>query len=57
MDIGAWDWGWSLKQFDINRNELSSQPNRHVGFANHVPTARAFGRKDGDIRFKTRNAE
>jgi hypothetical protein len=48
MDGGAWDWGWALKQFDINRNELSSRPNRHVGFANHA--ARAF-HKGEDIPF------
>jgi cell division protease FtsH len=32
MDSGAWDWNWALKQFDINRSELSSRPKRHVGF-------------------------
>jgi hypothetical protein len=32
MDSGEWNWGWALKQFDINRNELSSRPKRHVGF-------------------------
>jgi cell division protease FtsH len=35
MDSSAWDWGWALKQFDINRNELSSRPKRHVGFGNN----------------------
>jgi hypothetical protein len=32
LDTGTWDWAWALKQFDINRNELSSRPKRHVGF-------------------------
>jgi hypothetical protein len=36
MDAGAWDWAWALKQFEINRNELSSRPQRHVGFGNRV---------------------
>jgi cell division protease FtsH len=34
MDTGLWDWDWALKQFDINRSELSSRPRRHVGFGN-----------------------
>jgi hypothetical protein len=49
MDTGAWDWGWALKQFDINRQELSSRPQRHVGFANHRPGL-GVARKD-DIPF------
>ncbi len=32
MDNGEWDW--ALKQFDVNRSELSSRPRRHVGFGN-----------------------
>jgi hypothetical protein len=32
MDTGAWDWAWALRQFDINRSELSSRPPRQVGF-------------------------
>ncbi len=32
MDSGAWNWGWALKQFDINREELSKRHRRHVGF-------------------------
>jgi hypothetical protein len=36
MESKAWDWGWALRQFEINRNELSARPQRHVGFgANH----------------------
>jgi hypothetical protein len=32
MDSGAWDWGWALDQFDINRKELSQRQHRRVGF-------------------------
>jgi cell division protease FtsH len=32
MDSDTWNWGWALKQFDINRNELTSRPSRQVGF-------------------------
>jgi hypothetical protein len=32
MDTNVWDWDWALKQFDINRSELSSRPPRQVGF-------------------------
>ena len=40
MDANEWNWGWALKQFDINRNELSGKPQRHVGFGNtHAPRA------------------
>ncbi len=35
MDAGTWNWGWALKQFDINRHELGSRPRRHVGFGNN----------------------
>jgi hypothetical protein len=44
MDTGAWNWGWALKQFAINRNELASQ-RRHVGFGavNVVPSATSNG--------------
>jgi hypothetical protein len=50
MDGGVWDWGWALKQFDINRHELSSRPGRHVGFANHH-AGRGLGTKGDDIPF------
>jgi hypothetical protein len=46
MDSGAWNWGWALKQFDINRHELSSRPLRHVGFGNNHA-----GRDGYDIPF------
>jgi hypothetical protein len=36
MDAEVWDWSWALHQFDVNRNELSARPHRHVGFANHA---------------------
>jgi cell division protease FtsH len=32
MESGRWDWGWALRQFDVNRNELSARPQRAVGF-------------------------
>jgi cell division protease FtsH len=51
MDSGTWNWGWALKQFDVNRQELSSRPQRHVGFGNNHAGARGFGRKDDDIPF------
>jgi SpoVK/Ycf46/Vps4 family AAA+-type ATPase len=36
MDVEKWDWDWALKQFAINRNELTARPQRHVGFNNHT---------------------
>jgi len=44
MDTGAWNWGWSLKQFAINRNELVSRK-RQVGFGAvaAVPSATSNG--------------
>ena len=38
MDSEKWDWNWALKQFAINRSELSSKPARQVGFGS--PTRR-----------------
>jgi hypothetical protein len=35
METNTWNWSWALKQFDINRHELSSRPRRHVGFGNN----------------------
>ncbi len=35
VDGGEWDWAWALKQFEINRNELTARPARHVGFGNN----------------------
>ena len=43
MDSNSWDWDWALKQFDINRAELSSRPARTVGFGN-----KGFGRGNGE---------
>jgi hypothetical protein len=48
MDSSTWDWGWALKQFDVNRSELTGRPDRHVGFNSHP--ARAASRDD-DIPF------
>src|SRR5262249_41513214 len=38
MDSGKWDWNWALRQFAINRTELSTKRTRHVGFARPVTT-------------------
>lgn len=36
MDAEKWDWHWAMKQFAINRSELTGKPQRHVGFTtNH----------------------
>ena len=51
MDEHAWDWGWALKQFDINRSELGGQPERHVGFAGNGRRAVGFGRRDEEAPF------
>jgi cell division protease FtsH len=33
MEVNAWDWDWALRQFEINRSELSTRSTRQVGFA------------------------
>jgi hypothetical protein len=43
MDSEQWDWDWALKQFDINRSELTGRPQRHVGFGNTRATRAALG--------------
>jgi hypothetical protein len=48
MDTDCWNWGWALKQFDINRNELSSRPQRHVGFGG---SRRGLSGRDDEIPF------
>jgi hypothetical protein len=50
MDSGAWDWGWALRQFDINRHELGSRPQRHVGFGHNYAGAHGPRRVE-DIPF------
>lgn len=47
VDARAWDWGWALKQFAINRAELTTKPARSVGFTNHV----VKGRREDEIPF------
>jgi hypothetical protein len=47
MDSEEWDWGWALKQFAINRNELTARPQRQVGFGNHA----ARGRQEEEVPF------
>jgi SpoVK/Ycf46/Vps4 family AAA+-type ATPase len=32
METARWDWTWALKQFNINRQELSTPTPRQVGF-------------------------
>ena len=32
LDAAAWDWTWALKQFDINRAELTNHERRQAGF-------------------------
>jgi hypothetical protein len=32
MESERWEWDWALKQFALNREELSANPRRHVGF-------------------------
>jgi hypothetical protein len=43
MDCGRWDWGWALKQFDINREELSKRHRRQVGFGHNDPVLSGTG--------------
>jgi hypothetical protein len=40
METNQWEWGWALKQFEINRNELSTRPQRQVGFGGNHPAGR-----------------
>jgi hypothetical protein len=49
MDAGEWDWGWALRQFEINRNELTARPQRHVGFGNN--SGGRWSRKEDEIPF------
>lgn len=49
MDASQWSWSWALKQFDINRSELSARPTRQVGFGGRP--ARGFRKEDEDIPF------
>ena len=49
MDAGAWDWGWSLRQFAINRNELGARPQRQVGFGGSPAPAVGFGRASEEL--------
>jgi hypothetical protein len=32
MDGETWDWDWALRQFAVNRSELTTRPRRQVGF-------------------------
>jgi hypothetical protein len=45
MESDAWDWGWALRQFAINRSELNSRAKGPVGFSNnHPPRVLGFSR-------------
>jgi hypothetical protein len=48
MDSQTWCWTWALKQFEINRNELSARPQRHVGFGNSRTGQRGYVRSNED---------
>jgi len=38
LDAGVWNWSWALKQFDINRCQLSNHERPQAGFhAIHSP--------------------
>ena len=45
MESSRWDWGWALRQFDVNRSELSARPQRGVGFGQ---TRSSVGRREDD---------
>jgi hypothetical protein len=46
MDTQTWDWGWALRQFDVNRSELMARPTRHVGFGTLQDAARNGGMEE-----------
>jgi cell division protease FtsH len=49
MDTKVWNWRWALKQFDINRNELTTRPQRQVGFTHNHAAVHSFAdRNDAD---------
>jgi cell division protease FtsH len=50
MDSDTWNWGWALKQFDINRNELTSRPTRSVGFSGKTQL-HGFRKDEDEIPF------
>jgi hypothetical protein len=43
MDSRIWNWGWALRQFDANRNELSARKPKVVGFASPIGRVLGFG--------------
>lgn len=54
MEASAWDWTWAMKQFEINRLELTTRPTRSVGFGPQPTPPRrtlGFARRDEDIPF------
>jgi cell division protease FtsH len=50
MDANVWSWRWALRQFDLNRRELSNRPQRHVGFThNHCVSDLAVANDENGI--------
>jgi hypothetical protein len=50
VDTSAWEWGWALKQFEINRHELAAKgPPKHVGFGNGHKVGLGFGRQSEEV--------
>jgi hypothetical protein len=47
LESDAWDWGWALRQFAVNRNELNSRTKGHVGFSNDQAAVIGF-RRNGE---------
>jgi hypothetical protein len=45
MEGGIWDWGWALRQFEINRKEFGSRRQRTVGFV----SANGSGRHEHSV--------
>src|SRR5262249_44145320 len=36
MESGRWDWARALRQFAVNRAEMTAPPRRQVSFGNHA---------------------
>jgi hypothetical protein len=53
MEANEWDWGWAVKQFEVNRSELTTRTGRSVGFSQPIPARRqlGFGRRQDEIPF------
>jgi AAA+ superfamily predicted ATPase len=53
MEVNEWDWGWAVKQFEVNRSELTARNGRSVGFSQPTPSRRqlGFGRRQDEGPF------